>query len=145
MCAPVGNELSAASAPMHTIHYEEPHHQSTCISFLLQLSACFTKSLLVQRKKLSKGLERTYWTIDWKWKVQLLQAFGFLLKSYYLWKANNYYNYKDFWFDTSPFFRFFLEICRKRETSAASQRPGGASNDNLDLVKWDCSPEVKVQ
>lgn len=29
----------------------------------------------------------------------------------------------------------FLEICRKRETAAASQRPGGASNDNLELVK----------
>lgn len=84
MCTPVGNELSSASAPMHTIHYKEPHHQSTCISFLLQLSSCFTKSLLVQRKKLSEGLERTYWTTDWELKVQLLQVFGFLLKSYYL-------------------------------------------------------------
>lgn len=144
MCAPVGNELSAASAPMHTIHYEEPHHQSTCISFLLQLSACFTKSLLVQRKKLSKGLERTGpLTGNEQFSYCKRLAFYLNLITYEKLIITIITKTSD---STQVRFSFlFLEICRKRETSAASQRPGGASNDNLDLVKWDCSPEVKVQ
>lgn len=142
MCAPVGNELSAASAPMHTIHYEEPHHQSTCISFLLQLSSCFTKSLLVQRKKLSKGLERTYWTTGNE-KFSYCKCLAFYLnlityekliitKSFSSAQLHRMWPTAD---STQVRFSFlFLEICRNRETSAASQRSGSASNNNLDLV-----------